>query len=184
MQSLNEQILKRSDAIKQENTNMAIKDYIKLVRDKYYPELDISFIDFFMDMYEKNKSISAELLATYGVLSIKPNRKSLGNSTIERLLKRCHLLESVDYSLRLQLGAQSNTIRGVKYKDVYYLTPKAFKVCFISSENETNYRDYCLFLEECVHYYNIGQVTSMEHTIIELKHEVKKCRAITRHIGR
>lgn len=49
-QKLNEQILKRSNAIKQESTDMTIKEYITLIRNKYYPDLDMSFMDFFMDM--------------------------------------------------------------------------------------------------------------------------------------
>jgi hypothetical protein len=159
---LNKLIVDRSNAIKSENTSVTIKEYIINIRNKYYPDLDISFMEFFMDMYDNNESISAELLAIYGVLSIKPDRKSLHSVTLKNLFKRCHLIENIDYSLRPQLWPQS---RGLKYKDVYYLTPKAFKICLISSENETKYRDYYLFLEECIHYYNIGQINNMKEKI-------------------
>lgn len=143
-ESLNNQILNRSNDIKAENTGIPIKEYIVNIRNKYYPDLDISFMDFFMDMYTNNESVSAELLATYGVLKIKESRKTLDGKDIDRVFKRCYLKENIDYQCR-QLPALGN--KGGKPKNMYYLTPKAFKICLISSENETKYRDYYLFLE-------------------------------------
>lgn len=107
-----------------------------------------------------NESVSAELLADYGILSMKPGRKSLQSSTIERLFNRAHLKINVDYIIRPRLGSNS---RGAP-KNIYYLTPNAFKIWLISSENENKYRDY-LFLEKCVHYYNMGQINNLEEEL-------------------
>jgi hypothetical protein len=152
-------------SIANEPTNMPISQYITNIRDKYNPNLDLSFMDFFMGMYDTSSLVSAELLAKYGVLSIKPGRITLQSSTIKRMINKCHLVENVDYSFRPQLGSKS---RGAP-KDHYMLTPKAFKICLISSENENKYRDYFLFLEECIHYYNSGQTLALkqENTILK-----------------
>jgi hypothetical protein len=72
VEAFNKSIVDKSNAIKSEDTSINIKEYIINIRNKYYPDLDISFMEFFMDMYDNNESISAELLSTYGVLSIKP----------------------------------------------------------------------------------------------------------------
>jgi len=158
----------QSNAIMSENTDVPIKEYIVNIRDKYYPDIDISFMDFFMEMYDSNELISAELLAEYRVLSIKPDRTTLDANDIKKIFKRCHLKENEDYVIRRQLAAKS---KGAP-KDMYYLTPKAFKICLISSSNETKYREYYLFLEECVHYYNIGQNNKLKEENNSLKEEL------------
>jgi hypothetical protein len=101
---------------------------------------------------------------------LKPDRKTLHSATLKRLFKRCHLIEDIDYIVRPQVGPNS---KGGAPKDVYYITPKAFKICLISSENETKYRDYYLFLEECIYYYNIGQINSMKEKIDILKEDIE-----------
>lgn len=164
MDTLLQVITDKSNNLLKEDTNIPIKEYIINIRNKYYPDLDISFMDFFMDMYMNNTPISAELLSDYGVLSIKPDRKTLHNTTIQRLFKRCHLIENIDYIFRPQLGPKS---KGAP-KNIYHLSPDAFKICLISSENENKYRNYFLFLEKCIHYYNLGQVNMLNSKVGEL----------------
>jgi hypothetical protein len=159
-----------STSIANEPTDMPISQYITNIRDKYNSNLDLSFMEFFMSMYDTNELVSAELLAKYGVLSIKSNRNSLDGNDIKKLFTRCHLIENVDYSIRRQLAANS---RGAP-KNNYILSPKAFKICLISSENENRYRDYFLFLEECIHYYNKGQLSTLrlENDTIKVENSV------------
>lgn len=57
---LNNKIMNKSNDIMSENTGIPIKQYVVNIRNKYYPDLDISFMDFFMDMYVNNESISAD----------------------------------------------------------------------------------------------------------------------------
>jgi len=165
---INSKMNSQSNAIMSENTDVPIKEYIVNIRDKYYPDIDISFMDFFMEMYKSNELISVELLSIYGVLNIKPDRTSLHSGDIQRLFKRCHLEENKDYLIRRQLAPNS---KGAP-KNAYYLTPKAFKICLISSSNETKYREYYLFLEECVHYYNIGQIKLRDDKLKEMQYKV------------
>lgn len=105
-ETMNNQILDKSHDIKSENTNIPIKEYIVNIRNKYYPDLDISFMDFFMEMYNSDDLISTELLSTYGVLSIRSNRKTLHCNDIGKLFKLCHLKEDEDFQCR-QLAAKS-----------------------------------------------------------------------------
>jgi hypothetical protein len=181
MTSVENVVTTPSTSIANEPTNMPLIQYITNIRDKHNPNLDISFMEFFISMYDTDDTlVSAELLADYGVLSIKSGRLSLDGSDIKKLFTTCHLVENIDYQCR-QLAALGN--RGGKPKDVYTLTPKAFKICLISSKNENRYRDYFLFLEECIHYYNKGQTsalkqenTMLKSTIIEKDDSISQMR--------
>ena len=82
------------------DTNVPIKEYIINARNLYNKTLDLSFMDFFMDMYGSKNLVSVELLATYGVLNNRPNRLTLHNNDIKRYLDRCNLKENIDYYLR------------------------------------------------------------------------------------
>lgn len=53
-----------------------------------------------------------------------------------------------------------------------YVLP-AFKICLVSSEKETRYRDYYLFLEECIHYYaTLGKLTQWS-ILDEMRDEIE-----------
>lgn len=70
---------------------------------------------------------------------------------------------------RCQLAPLGN--KGCKSKDDYHLTSDAFKICLMNSENETKYRTYYLFLEKCIHYYNIGQMELFKEKIETLQED-------------
>lgn len=153
-----------------EPVNVPIIEYMNNIRNKYYPDMDISFMEFFMSMVKDKRSINADKLAEYGVLSIKSNRDSLDSTNIRELLDRLHLINGKDYTLRQKFLAQlSETSYGIKYSDVYLLSPKAFKRCLLSSQNENKYVTYYLFLEECIVYYDTKQREMLLDTIQDLK---------------
>lgn len=57
--------------------DLTIIDYVKMIRSKYYPEMDISFLDRYMSLIGDKYYISSDMLATYGVLSILNDRQTL-----------------------------------------------------------------------------------------------------------
>lgn len=160
--------------ISSEPTDMPIIEYITYIRNKYYPDMDISFMKFFMSMYKTKQPVRADLLADYGVLSILPDQRYLDSTHIKRLLNSCNLKEFNgiigDYIWRTQVGVPKTGKRGGAHtRDICVLTPNAFKICLMNSSNENKYRDYFLFLEECIYHYNNGQVLIMQSKINDLE---------------
>jgi hypothetical protein len=57
------------------------------------------------------RQFSADKLVEFGVLNITTGRNSLQSTNTKRYLDRLHLVETVDYGIRPQLGPNS---RGVQ----------------------------------------------------------------------
>jgi phage anti-repressor protein len=125
---------------------MTIIEYVKEINKLQY-NIDISFIDEFLDLVTKDECcIHHSLLTKYGILS--------GNSTahVKRLLDQYALNENEDYQLS-KVG-QRVPQGGYSYKNEYYLHPNAFKLCLMRSLKTKKYAKYYLLLEKCVKYFS------------------------------
>ena len=134
--------------------NLKLNDYFKEIHSKFYSELDISFMDYFLELCEhENEFIVDHIkLQEYGVLTnINSSEK------IKRNLERLFLIKNEDYHVS-QVGQQSETSRGIKYTKQYKLTPYAFKLCLIRSKNSKEYAKYYLLLEQVFKNYQEYQV--------------------------
>lgn len=143
-------------------SDMTLIEYVKYIQHRYYPDMNINFMEFFMSMYmDGNKfCISSDALADYNVLSVKSGKLHIQSSNIQRLLDQLSLLENKDYELVLvrEYQLSKNGINhGTKKRYVYMMTQKAFKKCLMSSTNNPQYKDYYILLEECVYYYDKQQ---------------------------
>ena len=132
--------------------NRTIIEFVKHVRNKYYPDMDISFMELFMNMVGVDDFIvCSDELAKYGILSIKSDRKVIDITHVKRLLDDNILNENIDFKVvPLQ---RDNPNGGPSTRNIYMLTPYAFKVCLINSTKQPKYKRYYLLLEECIKYY-------------------------------
>ena len=106
------------------------------------------------------------MLQKYGISNLKG-----GTGDIKKLLEQNEFIENEDYLLR-KVSEQLSS--GTKYKNEYYLHPKAFKICLIRSLKTKKYAKYYLLLEECIKYYNDYQDKLKEKYIVKLKNKIDK----------
>jgi len=90
--------MEKSHDIKNESIkDMNIIEYIKFIRNKYYPNIDISYMESFMNMYKDNIEefcISSDELVSAGILSIRKDKKTLQSSDIIELFNRNNIIEN------------------------------------------------------------------------------------------
>ena len=170
--------------INNNKTDVTIKDYIINIKNMFYSDMDISFMEFFMSLVGKKEiCVPMQKLIDYEVISkIHPATR------MEELIKEHDFKKDIDFNRPVVRSVRKN--RGIVEKYEYYLTPFAFKVCLIrsknkskksnkekvseeeeESENEKNknkYIKYYLLLEEVVEFYNKYQLQSKQSEISRL----------------
>jgi len=147
--------------------NINIIEYVKEVN-KLEFNIDISFIDEFIELVSKNKCcIHHNMLQKYGISNLKGT-----TNDIKKLLEQNEFIENEDFDLRnvSQVRSQGGTV----IKNEYYLHPRAFKICLIRSLKTKKYAKYYLLLEECIKYFNDYQDKLKEKYIIKLKDKHKE----------
>jgi hypothetical protein len=143
-----------------------IIDYVKEINKIKY-NIDISFIDEFIELVSKNDCcIHHNMLQKYDIITMKGT-----TNDIKRLIDQYEMEENEDYLLR-NVAHQHQT--GTKYKNEYYLHPRAFKICLMRSLKTKKYAKYYLLLEECIKYYNDYQSELNKKYIIKLKYKIDK----------
>jgi len=126
--------------------NVNIIDFVKEVNKLKY-NIDISFIDEFIELVSKNECcIYHNMLQKYGIINLKGT-----TNDIKRILEQNDFIENEDYLLR---NVAQQLSSGTKYKNEYYLHPRAFKICLMRSLKTKKYTKYYLLLEECIKYFN------------------------------
>jgi len=146
--------------------NVNIIDFVKEVN-KLEFKIDISFIDEFIELVSKNECcIHHNMLQKYGILTLKE-----GTHHIKRIFEQYEFKENEDYLLA-KVGEQLSS--GTKYKNEYYLHPRAFKICLMRALKTKKYAKYYLLLEECIKYYNDYQLELNKKYIIKLKSKIIK----------
>lgn len=124
-------------------------NFVNQYHTEFQKELDTPFMDYFLQVLFPRENygkfvIHSEKLIEYGIVS----NESSPAAVCERLAS-LGLTKDVDFALR---NTSEQTSKEVKNKNVYFLTPKALKVCLIRAKS--TYADYYLFLEDIVAYYS------------------------------
>ena len=127
--------------------------YFNYIHSKFYNNIDISFMDYFLSLIEHRGEFCVEhtKLKEYGIIENIENTNNILKSLIGH-----GLIENADYHVRnvSQVRKTLNGLnRGEVIKNHYKLTPYAFKLCLIRAKNSKKYANYYLLLEECFYYY-------------------------------
>ena len=132
--------------------NIKLNEYFTLIQSQFYSNVDISFMDYFLELcnHENEFIIDHIKLQKYGVLT---NIKT--SKDIKRRLETLFLIENEDYLV----GTVAHQVKsGTKYAKEYKLTPYAFKLCLIRSQNSKEYAKYYLLLEQVFKNYQEYQI--------------------------
>jgi uncharacterized protein YoxC len=137
--------------------NIKLNEYFNLIQYQFYPELDISFMDYFLELIPKKDEICIEhqKLIEYGIINTKRS------NDIKDCLEKFNAQENIDFEcLTAEGSAVKRTGRGGANgnKKEYKLTPKLFKQCLMRSIKENKYANYYLLLEECFYYFQEYQI--------------------------
>ena len=132
-------------------TKMSLCDFFKTIHQKFYSNYDISFMEYFLELTEKEGEfvVHHEKLIEYGIVT--SNRLN----DVNKKLNALDLVEDVDYSLLQDVLQQWEGARGIKHTKVYMITPEAFKKCLMRAQRRPAqkidpvvYCDYYLLLEK------------------------------------
>lgn len=128
-------------------TKISLEDYLKTYHEQFYPEQDISFMPYLMEISDHKSEfyVPHTKLFEYGVMDEKSNNVEVFNQLTELNLK-----DGIDFNI-------------VKVSDVeeYALKPNAFKKLLMIANTSYKqsididiYLDYYLLLEEVYADYN------------------------------
>ena len=144
---------------------VSLQRFFEYMHFRYYNEVDISFMGYFLSLYdvENEYPIEHTALIEYGVMTCSDN-----SSKVKRKLTELGLEEIKDYSLLTDVGQQTSK-RGGSNKKVYGLTQDAFKLCLSraqrrpgQSKDPVSYARYFILLEKIYLLYNLYQKTYKE----------------------
>jgi hypothetical protein len=130
---------------------LSLEDFFKKIHKKFYPNYDISFMKYFLELTENEGEfvVHHEKLIEYGIVSSKQSNH------IKEKLDALNLVEDEDFSLLPDIREQWEGSRGVKHTKIYKLTPEAFKTCLLRARRYPNqkvdpqvYAKYYLLLEK------------------------------------
>ena len=156
--------------------NLKLNEYFKEIQSKFYPELDISFMDYFLELcnHENEFIVDHIKLQEYGVLTNIKNSNNIKKTLDNSLM----LIENEDY--RVRNVSQPVKQGGFSNKNKYKLTPYAFKLCLIRSKNSKEYAKYYLLLEQVFNNYQEYQImyqkillSGKDKKLDEMKNEMK-----------
>lgn len=124
-----------------------LKSYFIDVHKQFYNNVDISFMEYFLEICEHEDQfiVNHEKLIQYNVIT---NNRS---NDVKKCLEQFNLVDNIDYLMRNvpQQCRQGNVI----HKNVYTLTPYAFKLCLIRAKNSKRFANYYLLLERVFKFY-------------------------------
>jgi hypothetical protein len=132
----------------QQETKMSLEEFFNGIHERFYPDQDISFMNYFLELTEHEGEfiVHHEKLVEYGVVTSKRS------STIKEKLDALRLVEDEEYLLQDVLQQVQS---GTKHTKVYMLTPEAFKKCLMRAQRRPTqtvdpviYCDYYLLLEK------------------------------------
>ena len=138
--------------VNKEDFLFTFKDLMIYIKNRFEPEMDLTFMNYFMDICRKKNEfyIHHSKLKEYGVI----NNIDRSND-IKKCLDNSLLKNNKDFLLRNVTQQENNKKHGGSNKKEYYLKPSAFKLCLMRAKNTKIYAKYYIFLEECVSYYDM-----------------------------
>jgi hypothetical protein len=130
-------------------TKISLNDFFRTIHARFYPTQDISFMEYFLELTEHEGEfiVHHNKLVEYGVMSSKQS------ADVKVKLDVLGLVKNEDYQLRdiSELRPQG----GTSTKNIYMLTPEAFKTCLMRARKYPGqtvdpavYSKYYLLLEK------------------------------------
>ena len=151
------QIKEFNEKLVQDKKEITIIEYVKQLNDLFF-NIDISFIDDFIDLVDKDGFIiNHEMLFKYEVMT------KADSYNVLRILENYNFEEGVDYALKFE-GIDEGRVE----KKIYMLTSDVFKMICMRSQKTKKYAQYYIVLEKCIKYYNEYEKLKLEHTIQEI----------------
>ena len=129
-------------------TKMTMTDFFKQIHSQFYPDQDITFMEYFLELTEHENEfiVHHSKLIEYGIMT------SMRSSAVKEKLDQLMLVEGEDYQLQDVLQNPQTTGRPSK---TYHLTPSAFKICLMRAQRRATqpvdpiiYCNYYLLLEK------------------------------------
>lgn len=157
------------------NTKMSLTDFFKQIHQRFYPEQDIFFMEYFLELttHEGEFVVHHKKLIEYGIMS------SIRSSVVKEKLDALGLVENENYNLQDILQVRKN--RGDVMKKVYMLTPEAFKKCLMRAQRRpkqtidpVKYCDYYLLLEKTYKLYTDYEKKLLNKQIEKQTHQIEK----------
>ena len=151
---MQKQIKEFNEKLVQDKKDFTIINYVKELNEKYF-NIDISFIDDFIDMVNKEGfNISHEMFYKYEIL-VKTD-----SHDVLRILENNNFEDGVDYARSVTVIDGSS-----KNKNIYMMTSDVFKMICMRSLKTKKYAQYFILLEKCIKYYNDYQVLKLNDKI-------------------
>jgi hypothetical protein len=134
-------------------TKITMEEFFKQVHSNFYPDQDISFMEYFLDLaqHEGEFVVPHSKLIDYGVMT------STKSNDTKKKLERLMLVEEEDFTLR---HVSQRGTSGAQMHNQYMLTPEAFKKCLMRAQRRTDqpvdpviYCNYYLRLEQAFKLY-------------------------------
>ena len=148
------QIKEFNEKLVQDKKDITIIDYVKELNEKYF-NIDISFIDDFIDMVNKEGfNISHEMFYKYEIL-VKTD-----SHDVLRILENNNFEDGVDYARSVTVIDGSS-----KNKNIYMMTSDVFKMICMRSLKTKKYAQYFILLEKCIKYYNDYQFLKIQNKL-------------------
>ncbi len=152
-------------------TEVNMEEFFISVHDKFFSDIDISFMSFFLELVETEGFIvHHNKLAEYGIMT------STRSCNVLKKLTLLDMEENVDYLIKQVSGQVGNS--GVKHVNMYYLTAKSFKKCLMRAQRRPNqpvdpaiYCDYYLLLEDMCALFRFYQKTLNAKIVAKLEEE-------------
>lgn len=134
--------------------NIKLNEYFSLIQSQFYSNLDISFMDYFLELSNNENEFIVDhiKLQEYKVIN------NLKSSTILQTLNNIELIENEDYWVHNVMQPLKGKRGATSGSKEYKLTPYAFKLCLIRSKNSKEYAKYYLLLEQVFKNYQEYQI--------------------------
>jgi phage anti-repressor protein len=134
--------------------NVKLNEYFNLIQSQFYPKLDISFMDYFLELCNRENEFIVDhiKLQEYGVLTNVETSKD-----IKRRLSSLFLIENEDYKV-IKTEVLNRLRNHTTIKNEYKLTPSAFKLCLMRAKNTIKYAKFFIIYEQTVKNYQEYQI--------------------------
>ena len=133
---------------------VTLNEYFKEIHSKFYSNINISFMDYFLELCNNENEFIVEhiKLQEYKVINNIDTSKD-----IKKGLDRLFLIENEDY--QVYTYNVPNRMKNCNViKKEYKLTPYAFKLCLIRAKNTKKYAKYFIFAEQVFKHYQEYQI--------------------------
>jgi hypothetical protein len=111
-------------------TKMSLLDFFKNIHKKFFPDYDISFMQYFLELTSHRRKfvVHHEKLVEYGVMTAK------NSARVKNKLDALKLVENKDFSLPNDVRAVGRLARNKTHQSIYAHTRIIQKVSYESSE--------------------------------------------------